>query len=69
MSSAPPNLPPKKKGADLKAVALFDFAGKEEDELPFKKDDIIIVLVKYDDSQWWKGTNHTFENQYCSFLF
>jgi len=54
--TTPPALSKKPaKTTDLKAVALFDFIAKEEDELGFKKNDIINVLVKNDESEWWRG--------------
>ncbi|KAM0792945.1 hypothetical protein ACM66B_002704 [Microbotryomycetes sp. NB124-2] len=37
-----------------RAVALYDFAGVESGDLPFKKGDVITILAR-DDEEWWKG--------------
>lgn len=38
------------------ALALYDFAPSEPDELPFKQGELI-TLVKYNDNEdWWQGT-------------
>lgn len=39
---------------DLRAIALFDFAGEKEADLAFKEGEVIIVLKKYLDG-WWLG--------------
>lgn len=36
--------------------AMFDFVGREEDELSFKVGDIINVLEYSDVDDWWRGT-------------
>lgn len=36
------------------AIALYDFAGVEPTDLPFKKGDVITILAR-DDEEWWKG--------------
>ncbi|KAI4504068.1 hypothetical protein M0802_000539 [Mischocyttarus mexicanus] len=38
-------------------TALFSFKGKNNDELCFKKDDII-TITQTDDEGWWEGTLH-----------
>ncbi|KAF8945827.1 hypothetical protein BGZ52_009345, partial [Haplosporangium bisporale] len=37
-------------------LAMFDFVGREEDELSFKVGDIINVLEYSDVDDWWRGT-------------
>ncbi|XP_043940842.1 adapter molecule crk-like [Protopterus annectens] len=37
-------------------MALYDFSGKDEEDLPFKKGEIMKVLVK-DEEQWWTAEN------------
>ncbi|KAK4049778.1 hypothetical protein OIO90_005359 [Microbotryomycetes sp. JL221] len=37
-----------------KAIALYDFAGVESGDLPFRKGDTITILAR-DDEEWWKG--------------
>lgn len=39
-----------------KVVAKFDFAGNDQDDLPFRKGDILTILVK-DEEQWWTAKN------------
>lgn len=36
------------------AVALYDFPGVREDNLPFKKGDVITIL-QMNENGWWKG--------------
>jgi len=52
---AVPNVPARKPAQPKKeqATALWDFAGEEDDELPFKKGDVITILSK--DEEWWQG--------------
>lgn len=38
--------------------ALFDFAGRDDDDLPFKKGEILTILSK-DEDQWWTARNLT----------
>ncbi|KAK4052196.1 hypothetical protein OIV83_002491 [Microbotryomycetes sp. JL201] len=37
-----------------RAAALYDFAGVEPGDLPFRKGDVITILAR-DDEEWWKG--------------
>lgn len=50
---APPPIP-NRPCRQENAVALYDFAGEQTGDLPFKKGDIIIVSKK--DGDWWTGT-------------
>ena len=51
-----PVLPPKKPQLQtLTAVALYSFKPTEPDELPFSEGDVITVLERYEDTEWWKG--------------
>lgn len=36
--------------------ALYDFTGRDEDDLPFRKGEILTVLIK-DEDQWWTAKN------------
>jgi len=38
-----------------KFKACYDYITQEKDELSFKEGDIITLLEKYIDSDWWKG--------------
>jgi len=40
---------------ELKFCAIFDFDAQETNEISFKEGDIITLVEKYDDSEWWKG--------------
>ena len=42
-----------KKTNTLLYFDLFLLAGEEDDELPFKKGDVITILSK--DEEWWQG--------------
>ncbi|KAJ3110755.1 hypothetical protein HDU96_006296 [Phlyctochytrium bullatum] len=60
-SSAPPRPsipsrppPPRPFDNTEKAVALYDFSGEREGDLPFRKGDLILIL-KRDPSEWWTG--------------
>jgi proto-oncogene C-crk len=44
--------PIEKLDALEKVVAKFDFAGRDPEDLPFKKGDTLYILSKYED-QWW----------------
>eukprot|EP01065_Artemidia_motanka_P039047 TRINITY_DN47887_c0_g1_i1.p1 TRINITY_DN47887_c0_g1~~TRINITY_DN47887_c0_g1_i1.p1 ORF type:complete len:315 (+),score=99.05 TRINITY_DN47887_c0_g1_i1:95-1039(+) len=37
-------------------IAIYDFEAEEEDELSFKKGNLVTVMAKGTDSGWWKGT-------------
>uniref|UniRef100_A0A2H8TXT9 Adapter molecule Crk n=1 Tax=Melanaphis sacchari TaxID=742174 RepID=A0A2H8TXT9_9HEMI len=39
-----------------KVVAKYDFVGNDQDDLPFRKGDILTILVK-DEEQWWTAKN------------
>ncbi|KAJ1919438.1 hypothetical protein GGI16_005034 [Coemansia sp. S142-1] len=53
----PPPPPPAPAPANPRAVALYDFAGDQEGDLPFNKGDLITVTEKTESSNdWWKGT-------------
>ncbi|XP_017787101.1 PREDICTED: adapter molecule Crk-like [Nicrophorus vespilloides] len=39
-----------------KVIAKFDFDGKDNDDLPFRKGDILTVISK-DEEQWWTAVN------------
>ncbi|KAJ2449033.1 hypothetical protein GGF42_004902 [Coemansia sp. RSA 2424] len=53
----PPPPPPPAAPANPRAVALYDFAGDQEGDLPFNKGDLITVTEKTESSNdWWKGT-------------
>ncbi|KAJ2832247.1 hypothetical protein GGI24_001303 [Coemansia furcata] len=53
----PPPPPPAPAPANPRAVALYDFAGDQEGDLPFNKGDLITVTEKTDSmNDWWKGT-------------
>ncbi|XP_017776143.1 PREDICTED: adapter molecule Crk-like isoform X2 [Nicrophorus vespilloides] len=39
-----------------KVIAKFDFDGKDNDDLPFRKGDILTILTK-DEEQWWTAMN------------
>eukprot|EP01108_Squamamoeba_japonica_P008945 TRINITY_DN813_c0_g2_i1.p1 TRINITY_DN813_c0_g2~~TRINITY_DN813_c0_g2_i1.p1 ORF type:complete len:403 (+),score=74.98 TRINITY_DN813_c0_g2_i1:117-1325(+) len=61
--------PEKPKGKQAKA--LWDFAGTDEDELPFKKGDIVTV-TNTDDGDWWEaemgGKSGTIPSNYVKML-
>lgn len=38
-----------------RVVALFAYTAQHSDELTFKKDDIITVIERGADPDWWKG--------------
>ena len=38
-----------------RVVALFAYTAQHSDELSFKKDDIITILERGADPDWWKG--------------
>jgi len=38
-----------------KAVGLFDFVSSEAEDLSFKKGEIIQIIKKDEDSEWWTG--------------
>lgn len=42
-----------------KAVALFDYQGREASEMTFKKGDVISVAKPHNSSGWWSGINET----------
>lgn len=45
--------------ADPKAIALYDFAGEQDGDLPFKKGDVIVITKKTDSSNdWWTGRHN-----------
>ncbi|KAI8872118.1 DUF500-domain-containing protein [Ramicandelaber brevisporus] len=51
----PPPPPPQEKKGDI-AEALYDFAGEQDGDLPFKKGDIITITTKTNDqNDWWEG--------------
>ncbi|KAJ2538744.1 hypothetical protein EV175_006423, partial [Coemansia sp. RSA 1933] len=59
----PPPPPPHPKLADkdeskgMRVVALYDFPGEQDGDLPFKRHDLIIVTKKSDNEvDWWEGT-------------
>lgn len=52
-AGAPP--PPPQEEAEY-VRALFDFSGNDEEDLPFKKGDILKVLEKLEE-QWWSAAN------------
>lgn len=39
-----------------KVIAKYDFKGSDQDDLPFKKGDILTVISK-DEDQWWTAKN------------
>lgn len=39
-----------------KVVAKYDFEGQDNDDLPFKKGDILTIISK-DEEQWWTAEN------------
>jgi len=39
-----------------KMVAKYDFTGNDDDDLPFKKGDILTIIAK-DEEQWWTAKN------------
>ncbi|CAH1393281.1 unnamed protein product [Nezara viridula] len=39
-----------------KVIAKFDFNGSDQDDLPFKKGDILTIISK-DEDQWWTAKN------------
>ena len=41
--------------ATERVVALFAYTAQHSDELSFKKDDIITILERGSDPDWWKG--------------
>jgi len=43
------------KGGKTMLKALFDFDASEVNELSFKENDIIALIEKPEDSDWWKG--------------
>jgi hypothetical protein len=45
-----PATPPKPQKEVYKA--LYDFEATEDNELPFKKGDVVTLVKKYDDSEW-----------------
>lgn len=44
--------------------ALYDFSGRDEDDLPFRKGDILTILSK-DEDQWWTAKNRTGQVSQC----
>jgi len=66
-SLQPPSPLPKKSIERMKA--LFDFDPTEEGELHFKEDDIITIVEKDPESEWWKGEMNgkigIFPSNYC----
>lgn len=42
--------------AEIRAVALYDFAGQEEGDLDFKVDDVITLILSDPEEEWWQGT-------------
>eukprot|EP01114_Cavostelium_apophysatum_P009508 TRINITY_DN2265_c0_g1_i2.p1 TRINITY_DN2265_c0_g1~~TRINITY_DN2265_c0_g1_i2.p1 ORF type:complete len:597 (-),score=210.06 TRINITY_DN2265_c0_g1_i2:52-1842(-) len=65
-------LPPKPAAAAVtrpRMKAVFDFDAQEDNELPFKEGDIVTVVEKIPDSDWWKGECNgktgLFPTNYC----
>lgn len=51
-----PSLPAKQEASkQQKARAIYDYAAQETNELSFKEGDIITVVDKITDSDWWMG--------------
>nr|XP_006822311.1 PREDICTED: crk-like protein-like [Saccoglossus kowalevskii] len=48
----PPVAPPTQPQDDKYYKALFEFLGRDPDDLPFKKNDILLLLNK-DEENWW----------------
>ena len=46
--------PPPKRGAET-ATALYNYDGADENDLTFKKGDVIEITEKIDEG-WWRGT-------------
>ncbi|KAL6098434.1 crk [Pungitius sinensis] len=55
ISTPPGGAPPQPDEAEF-VRALFDFPGNDEEDLPFRKGDILRVLEKPED-QWWNAAN------------
>lgn len=56
LMSAGPNMGPPPRLEDEYVRALFDFPGNDEEDLPFRKGDILRVLEKPEE-QWWNAQN------------
>lgn len=55
--SAPSGTPQQQQQEEAEYVrALFDFAGNDEEDLPFRMGDVLRVLEKPED-QWWSASN------------
>uniref|UniRef100_H3C9E7 Adapter molecule crk n=1 Tax=Tetraodon nigroviridis TaxID=99883 RepID=H3C9E7_TETNG len=54
-SAGAPPLPPPQEEAEF-VRALFDFSGNDEEDLPFRKGDVLRVLEKPEE-QWWNAAN------------
>ena len=39
-----------------KVVGKFDFEGSDQDDLPFKKGEVLFIISK-DEDQWWTARN------------
>ncbi|KAK2158174.1 hypothetical protein LSH36_175g03010 [Paralvinella palmiformis] len=48
--------PLRKPAPHQKYMAKYDFAGRDDDDLPFKKGEVLIILAK-DEDQWWTAQN------------
>ncbi|KAG0180412.1 hypothetical protein DFQ29_000705 [Apophysomyces sp. BC1021] len=55
-STSPPQIQRSDVSSEPKARALFNFAGEQDGDLPFRKGDVIIVTKKTNtQNDWWTG--------------
>jgi len=50
-----PSIQKKEPETKKKMKASYDYTAQEENELSFREGDVITLIEKYDDSEWWQG--------------